>query len=112
MFLPFTGSYAEFQHVLTHELVHAFEIDLIFETSQVDPINPFAYAPPLWMMEGLAEYLSRPKQDSQTEMWLRDGALNGHLIPISVLDLVRWLAMVREGERLTRAGLPIDLPAA
>jgi hypothetical protein len=28
--MPFTGSYAEFEHVMTHELVHAFQFDVIF----------------------------------------------------------------------------------
>ena len=30
MILPFTGSYADFDHVLTHELVHGFQYDVIF----------------------------------------------------------------------------------
>src|SRR6266850_1266835 len=36
-------------------------------------------APPLWFMEGMAEYLSRGPIDPETAMWLRDASLEGHL---------------------------------
>jgi len=49
VFLPFTGSYGEFDHVLTHELVHAFQVDILFGVA-VDT-NPFSFQPPLWLME-------------------------------------------------------------
>ena len=57
--LPFTGSYAELEHVLTHELVHAFQGDILFGNGpSASMLNPMAFAPPLWFMEGMAEYLS------------------------------------------------------
>src|SRR5512134_3485502 len=34
VFLPFTGSYAELEHVLSHELVHAFQVDILFGRGQ------------------------------------------------------------------------------
>src|SRR5690625_2678193 len=56
--IPFTGSYAEFDHVLRHELVHSFQFDVIFRNAAMDNVNPFAHRYPLWFMEGMAEYLS------------------------------------------------------
>src|SRR2546428_1317127 len=35
--------------------------------------------PPLWFMEGMAEYLSLGPIDNHTAMWLRDASLEGHL---------------------------------
>ena len=98
VFLPFNGSWGDFQHVLTHELVHAFEIDMLFDGSRSDPLNPFSYSAPLWVMEGLAEYLSRPKQDTYTAMWLRDAALSGHLIGLEQLEQVYDIRVYRLGQ--------------
>ena len=98
VFLPFNGSWGDFRHVLTHELVHAFEIDILFDSSQGDPLNPFAFAPPLWVMEGLAEYLSRPQQDSYTAMWLRDAALSGRLLSLPQLEQVYDIRVYRFGQ--------------
>lgn len=100
VFLPFTGSLADFEHVLTHELVHAFELDILFDPKQTDPLNPFAYSPPLWVMEGLAEYLARPKRDPHTDMWLRDAALSGHLLSVEGLELVRDIRVYRFGQSI------------
>jgi hypothetical protein len=100
VFLPFTGSFGEFEHVLTHELVHAFEIDLLFDPVATDPLNPFAYAPPLWIMEGLAEYLSRPKLDTHTDMWMRDAALSGHLLSVEEMAHVRDIRVYRFGQSI------------
>jgi len=50
--LPFTGSWKDFEHILTHELAHTFQIDIIWGSAT--PVsNPFAYSPPLWFIEGM-----------------------------------------------------------
>ena len=80
--LPFTGSYAELEHVLTHELVHAFQGDVLYGAGPgVSILNPMAFIAPLWFMEGMAEYLSLGGIDAYTHMWLRDAALQGYLPP-------------------------------
>lgn len=80
--LPFTGSYAELEHVLTHELVHAFQGDVLYGAGPgVSILNPMAFVAPLWFMEGMAEYLSLGRIDAYTHMWLRDAALQGYLPP-------------------------------
>ncbi len=71
--LPFGASLAESDHVIGHELVHAFQFDI---TSQHRPgyanAAPSALRLPLWLIEGLAEYLSIGPVDVHTAMWMRD----------------------------------------
>jgi Tol biopolymer transport system component len=71
--LPLGASLAESDHVIGHELVHAFQVDI---TSQGAPAyaaqTPAMMRIPLWMVEGLAEYLSIGSVDPQTSMWMRD----------------------------------------
>jgi len=97
--LPFTGSYADFEHVLAHELVHAFQYDVIALglTSQIDP---GAFQPPLWFMEGMAEYLSIGKLDTQTHAWLRDAVLTGYLRTIPEMSLYSDYLSYRFGQSL------------
>src|SRR5687767_4995519 len=77
---PFTGSYADFDHVLNHEMVHAFQYDVIFSRGILNEGAPFGAARmPLWFMEGMAEYLSIGRIDPHTVSWLRDAVLNGFL---------------------------------
>ncbi|WP_259069682.1 DPP IV N-terminal domain-containing protein [Mucilaginibacter sp. X4EP1] len=71
------------RHVIGHELVHAFQYHLLLgkDSSNFENINNL----PLWMIEGMAEYLSLGKRDSYTAMWMRDAYLN-HDIP-TIKDL-------------------------
>jgi Tol biopolymer transport system component len=71
------------RHVIGHELVHAFQYHILLgkEDNNYENINNL----PLWMIEGMAEYLSLGKRDSYTAMWMRDAYLN-HDIP-TVKDL-------------------------
>jgi WD40 repeat protein len=87
MILPFTGSYADFDHVLTHELVHGFQYDVIFRRGMVgEAATPFNMRLPLWFMEGMAEYLSIGRVDAHTATWLRDGVLQGYLRSIDEMS--------------------------
>ena len=76
--LPFTGDYADFEHVLVHELVHAFQYDMVAQ-GLINQVNPFPFQPPLWFVEGMAEYLSIGGLDTQTHAWVRDATLSGYL---------------------------------
>jgi Tol biopolymer transport system component len=67
--MPSAGSLAETDHVLGHELVHAFQYDMSAKGKNVG--GGFLRLP-LWFVEGLAEYLSLGPLDPQTAMWLRD----------------------------------------
>jgi Tol biopolymer transport system component len=71
--LPLAGSLSDTDHVIGHELVHAFQYDM---TSQDSPsyagASPGISRLPLWFIEGLAEYLSIGSIDPNTAMWMRD----------------------------------------
>src|ERR1700744_2273375 len=71
------------RHVIGHELVHAFQYHLLLgkDDNNYENINNL----PLWMIEGMAEYLSLGKKDSYTAMWMRDAYMN-HDIP-TIRDL-------------------------
>ncbi len=100
VFLPFTGSYAELEHVLTHELVHAFQVEILWGSSGSVLANTLGFSPPLWFMEGMAEYLSVGEVDVHTRMWLRDAALQGYLIPIPILSRVGDIRVYRFGQSI------------
>src|SRR5258705_20193 len=86
MVLPFQGDYAEFEHVLQHEMVHQFQFDVYSRGRPGGGIQTLmSVNPPLWFMEGMAEYLSLGPINSETGMWLRDASLEGHLPTIEEL---------------------------
>lgn len=64
-------------HVLGHELVHAFQYHMIFEGDSTSMQNLANL--PLWMVEGLAEYLSIGRIDPHTALWMRDAVLHDNL---------------------------------
>jgi len=81
--LPFTGSYAEFHHVLHHEMVHVFQFSILDETYKKYRRTNYV-VPPLWFSEGLAEYWSTD-WDAQGTMVLSDMVLQGHMPRIDQL---------------------------
>ena len=86
MVLPFTGAYGDFEHVLQHEMVHAFQYDVFSSGRAGAGLQAImAINPPLWFMEGMAEYLSIGPFDPNTTMWLRDAAVEGNLPTIEQL---------------------------
>ncbi|HEY7613004.1 MAG TPA: BamA/TamA family outer membrane protein [Gemmatimonadales bacterium] len=72
--LPIGGTLRDLDHVLGHELVHAFQYDM---TGSGGPNTygamPGATALPLWFIEGMAEYLSLGANAPLTAMWMRGG---------------------------------------
>jgi hypothetical protein len=70
--LPYLGPLKETDHVIGHELVHAFQFDITGEgTGTLIEGVPGAARMPLWFVEGMAEYLSVGHYDSETAMWMR-----------------------------------------
>src|SRR5215218_1536570 len=69
--LPLGGPLADTDHVLGHELVHAYQFD-ITRNPNGPPGETGANRLPLWFIEGMAEYLSLGPVDPNTTMWLRD----------------------------------------
>jgi Tol biopolymer transport system component len=72
--LPVGASLEETDHVLGHELVHAFQYDMTGQGRVSSTNVPGALRMPLWFIEGMAEYLSVGPVDPHTSMWLRDAA--------------------------------------
>ncbi len=72
--IPLTGSWQDNNHVIGHELVHAFQYDILIrgDSTSIRNIGNL----PLWFIEGLAEYLSIGSYDPNTSMWLRDAVMN------------------------------------
>lgn len=69
--LPVASTYAETDHVLGHELVHQFQYDIATRESAFQQFVRL----PLWIVEGMAEYLSVGREDALTAMWMRDAVL-------------------------------------
>jgi len=71
--VPLTGINSENDHVLGHELVHAFHYEMIRSTEAgLARANDI----PLWFIEGMSEYLSLGPADGFTAMWMRDAVLH------------------------------------
>lgn len=83
--LPLAGSLADTDHVIGHELVHAFQFDIAASPSG-QPRQSGLGRLPLWFIEGMAEYISVGPVDSNTAMWLRDAARQETLPSIDDLD--------------------------
>jgi Tol biopolymer transport system component len=80
--MPLAGSYEETDHVLGHEMVHAFQYDIAgFGRAGAGQLEAAArrLSVPLWFTEGMAEYLSVGPVDPNTAMWVRDAALSGDI---------------------------------
>jgi len=85
--LPFGGSLADTDHVIGHELVHAFQYDITGNTVRdTGGRGPTVLQLPLWFVEGMAEYFSVGPVDAHTAMWLRDAAAREKLPDIDDLN--------------------------
>ena len=82
--MPLTGSYWDSDHVLGHELVHAFQYN-IAQARRGGGLQGL-YRLPLWLIEGMAEYLSVGRDDPLTAMWLRDAIRRDELPTIEDLS--------------------------
>ena len=85
MVIPFNGDLDEFESVLTHELTHIFQYDILYKGPIKRLSNPLS-APPTWIMEGLAEYTTSGR-NTIDEMVLRDAILTDELIPLEVMNM-------------------------
>jgi Tol biopolymer transport system component len=96
--MPYTGVPADDDHVLGHELVHVFQYDLASSPTGggLTGMNRL----PLWLIEGMAEYLSVGRDDPHTAMWMRDAALRGELPTIEQLTRDTRFFPYRYGQAL------------
>jgi Tol biopolymer transport system component len=82
--MPFAPGLGETDHVLGHEIAHAFQIDIAKSVKQ----NAFTL--PGWFIEGMAEYLSLGATNAHTLMWVRDAARHDRLPTVDQLDEPRY----------------------
>jgi len=99
---PFGGTVQETDHVLGHELVHAFQYDITGAGRAGAGLDQAAgrLNNPLWFTEGMAEYLSVGPVDPHTAMWLRDAALTGRLPSLNQLNYDPQFFPYRWGQAL------------
>ncbi len=81
--MPFGMTQQQSNHVLGHEMVHAFQYHMILSDDSTN-LNSLQNLP-LWMIEGMAEYLSIGKIDPNTAMWMRDAYLHNQIPPLKKL---------------------------
>jgi Tol biopolymer transport system component len=81
--MPLTVSNQKTFQVLGHELVHAFQFDMIIRGDSTS-LESLANLP-LFMVEGMAEYMTRGRIDPYTSMWMRDIVLNDKIPTIKEL---------------------------
>jgi len=95
--MPFTGVYAETDHVLGHELVHVFQYHMARASQGGEgALN----STPLWLIEGMAEYLSVGRRDPHTAMWLRDALRRNDLPTVRQLSTESRFFPYRFGQAL------------
>ena len=68
--MPVLHTNAQTDHVIGHELVHAFQFRSMFEKDELG-LNSMRNLP-LWLVEGMAEYFSIGSVDAHTAMIMRD----------------------------------------
>ncbi len=95
--IPADGSQAQFRHVIRHELVHVFMHSKISRVL-TDHRKPQDRYPPLWFVEGLAEFWST-EWDAQAEMVMRDAVLNEIVVGLDDIDRIYGsFLMYKEGQ--------------
>ena len=100
--LPYTGSLADFEHILPHELVHIWQFhydEFLHDAHELF----FMDFPPLWFVEGQAELLSQPQEshDERTEI-IADLANDRFVLPTDFDRIAGTYQMYKEGESFLR----------
>jgi len=96
--LPFTGSVPDFRHVVAHELVHVFMLDMLFGGRGPEHVARSVgqfMMPPLWFIEGMAEYLSTG-WDASAQLFLEDAVASEYLAPLD--GYVGGFLVYKEGQ--------------
>ncbi|MEZ4964658.1 MAG: hypothetical protein R2791_05390 [Saprospiraceae bacterium] len=85
---PIAMTNQQTNHVLGHELVHAFQYHMIINGDSTSLRNLGNL--PLWMIEGLAEYMSIGRIDAHTALWMRDAVLQDDLPTLDDLNSYKY----------------------
>ncbi|MBA2245463.1 MAG: PD40 domain-containing protein [Gemmatimonadetes bacterium] len=100
--MPFMHSYQDTDHLIGHELVHAFQYDISGFGRAGGGLEQAArrFQVPLWFVEGMAQYLSVGPIDPIASMVLRDGAITGQIPSIEQMTRDRRYNPYRWGHAL------------
>jgi Tol biopolymer transport system component len=98
LIMPLTGVYEDNDHVLGHEMVHVFQYDIANDPKQGGMAGLSNL--PLWVVEGVAEYLSLGRADPHTAMWMRDAVIRNKLPTLKQLTNDPRFFPYRYGEAL------------
>ncbi len=95
--LPHTGSWYRLRWVTRHELTHAYMLEKLSRVMR-EHHRTQNYMPPLWFVEGLAEYCGT-HWDADAEGLLRDAVLSGEALPLTRSDAIAGsVLMYKEGQ--------------
>ncbi len=82
----FTNDMGQSERTLAHEMVHVFQYDIFARGRAGGGLQQLAQvAPPLWFIEGMAEYLSIGPEHAYTDAVMRDAAINGNIPSVQQL---------------------------
>lgn len=90
------GSYHDLKHLIHHELVHVFMLAKLSHTLK-DHKRVRFNLPPLWFVEGLAEFWSSD-WNPEGEMMIRDYALNGRIMNLREMWRMRGYHIYKTGQ--------------
>ncbi len=95
--IPYLGTLEGFRHVIRHELVHVFMMNKVYRVLKDRRITTDRM-PPLWFVEGLAEFWST-NWDTQAEMVMSDAVLNNYFVGIkNIYAIFGTFLMYKEGQ--------------
>ncbi len=95
--IPHTGSWARLAWVTRHELAHWYMLEKLARVMK-DHHRAQGSLPPLWFVEGLAEYFGTT-WDAEAEGLMRDAVLSGEAVPLGRSESI-WgsVLMYKEGQ--------------
>ena len=97
--IPSNGNINQFRKVIQHELVHVFMHSKVYFANK-EHGNFDGTFPPLWFVEGLAEFWSS-EWDAQAEMVIKDAVLHNYLVPLSqIYTIFGTYTMYKEGQAI------------
>jgi hypothetical protein len=95
--IPHTGSWARLAWVTRHELTHWYMLEKLTRVMR-DARRSASYLPPLWFIEGLAEFCSTT-WDEDAEGLLRDAVLGDRALPLTRSEpILGSVQMYKEGQ--------------
>ena len=95
--LPHNGSWARLRWVTRHELTHSYMLEKLSHVMRDHRRNQ-SYLPPLWFIEGLAEFCGTT-WDADAEGLLRDAVVSGEALPLTHSEpILGTVLMYKEGQ--------------